>query len=300
MRYILRKAVLGKVPEIEITEENYLALQNAREVLTNALAIEEKYEILIFSYLELEKQILNDTAHSMLRDNTEYSDFFDVRVALTVRLVTFLTSARLYRDQLSRHVRGCAPDLKGKIVSALFKKEEAGNPKYRFMEALRNHVQHRGLPIHWISQGGSWTEIGEKAFLEYSMELVSQRSLLEEDDGFDESVLQELDDEVDLKEYTRCYVESISNIHCGTREMIAAPVNTARELLQEAHGKYKAIYNENLVGLSVYTLSGDEIIGSFPILLDWDDIRIKLQKRNRKAVNLKKRYVTGKSKSDSK
>ena len=299
MRYVLRKAVLGKVPEIEITEENYLALQNAREVLTNALAIEEKYEIFISSYLELERQILNDTAHSMVRDNTEYSDFFEIRVALTVRLVTFLTSAKLYRDQLSRHVRGCAPDLKGKIVNAIFEKEKDGNPEYRFMEALRNHVQHRGLPIHWISQGRRWTEIGENGLLEYSMELVSQRSILEED-GFDESVLQELDDEVDLKEYTRCYVESISNVHNSAREMIAAPVNVARELLQEAHAKYKSTYNGSLVGLSVYSLSGDETIGSFPILLDWDDIRIKLQKRNRKVVNLKKRYVTGKGKTDTK
>jgi hypothetical protein len=75
MRYVLRKAVLGKVPEIEITEENYLALQDARKVLANALAIEEKYEILICNYLEFEKQILNDTVYCMVRDNTGYSDF---------------------------------------------------------------------------------------------------------------------------------------------------------------------------------------------------------------------------------
>ena len=300
MRYVLRKAGLEKVPEIEITEENYLALQNAREVLTNALAIEEKYEIFISSYLELEKQILNDTAHSMVCDNTEYSDVFEIRVGLTVRLVTFLTSAKLYRDQLSRHVRGCAPDLKGKIVNAIFEKEKDGNPEYRFMEALRNHVQHRGLPIHWISQGRRWTEIGENGLLEYSMELSSQRSLLEEDMDFDKSVLRALDDKIDLKMHTRCYVESISNVHSSAREMIAVPVNVARELLQEAHVKYKSTYNGSLVGLSVYSLSGDETIGSFPILLDWDDIRIKLQKRNRKVVNLKKRYVTGKGKTDTK
>jgi hypothetical protein len=300
MRYVLRKAVLGKVPEIEITEENYLALRDAREVLANALAIEEKYEILICNYMEFEKQILNDTAYCMVRDNTGYSDFFDVRLAMNVRLVNFLTSARLYIDQLNRHVRGCAPDLKGEIVKAVFSKEYDGNPEYRFMEALRNHVQHRGLPIHWMSQGGSWTEIGENGFLEYSMELASQRSFLEEDGEFKQSVLQELDDKIDLKMYTRCYVESISNIHDAAREMIAEPVSTARELLQDAHNKYKANYNESLVGLSVYTLSGDETMGSFPVLLDWDDIRIKLQKRNRKAINLKKRYVTGKSKTDSK
>jgi hypothetical protein len=300
MRYVLRKAVLGKVPEIEITEENYLALRDAREVLANALAIEEKYEILICNYLEVENKILSDTAYYMVRDHTEYSDIFDVRLALNVRLVNFLTSARLYIDQLSRHVKGCAPDLTDEIVKASFSKEYDENPEYRFMEALRNHVQHRGLPIHWMSHRARWTEVGENGLLEYSMELSSQRSFLEEDEKFNKTVLQELDDKIDLKVHTRCYVESISNVHDAAREMIAKSVNTARELLQDAHSKYKATYNESLVGLSVYTLSGDETISSFPILLDWDDIRIKLQKRNRKAINLKKRFVTGKGKTDSK
>ena len=205
VRYVLRKAVLGKVPEIEITEENFLALQGAREVLTNALAIEENYEILICNYLELEKQILNDTANYMVRDHVEYSDVFDVRLALNVRLVNFLTSARLYIDQLSRHVRGCLPELTDEIVKAGFSKEYDENPEYRFMEALRNHVQHRGLPIHWISHGARWTEIGENGLLEYSMELSSQRSFLEEDKKFNKTVLQELDDEIDLKMNARCY-----------------------------------------------------------------------------------------------
>ncbi|MDN5941464.1 MAG: hypothetical protein L0H94_06250 [Nitrospira sp.] len=300
MRYVLRKAVLGKVPEIEITEENYLALQNAREVLTNALAIEEKYEILICNYLEFEKQILNDTAYYMVRSITGYSDFFDVRLALNVRLVNLLTSARLYIDQLKRHVSGCVPVLKEEIIKALFSKEYDGNPEYRFMENLRNHVQHRGLPIHWVSQGGSWTEAGENGFLEYSTEFASRRSFLEEDGGFKQSVLQESDDKIDLKKYTRCYIESIGNIHDSARKIIAEPVSTARELLQDAHSKYKAISNESLAGLSVYALSEAGTTGSFPILLDWDDIRIELQKRNRKAINLKKRYVTGKGKTDSK
>lgn len=300
MRYVLRKAVLGKVPEIEITEENYLALRNAREVLANALAIEEKYEILICNYLEFEKQILNDTAYYMVRSITGYADFFDVRLALNVRLVNFLTSARLYIDQLKRHVRGCVPDLKEEIMKALFSKEYDANPEYRFMEALRNHVQHRGLPIHWVSQGGSWTEVGENGVLEYSTEFASRRSFLEEDGEFKKSVLQELDDKIDLKKYTRSYVESIGNIHDSARKIIAEPVSTARELLQDAHSKYKAISNESLAGLSVCALSGARTTGSFPILLDWDDIRIKLQERNRKVINLKKRYVTGKSKPYSK
>jgi len=34
MKYILRKAILGKVPEIEISESKYIELQKARNILS--------------------------------------------------------------------------------------------------------------------------------------------------------------------------------------------------------------------------------------------------------------------------
>jgi len=57
MKYLLRKAASGKAPEIEITAEDYAEFEKARNILSNALAIEEKYEIVIANYLDFEKQI---------------------------------------------------------------------------------------------------------------------------------------------------------------------------------------------------------------------------------------------------
>jgi len=68
MKYLLRKDVLGKVPEIEITAEEYAEFEKARNILSNALAIEEKYEIVIANYLDFEKQILDATASYMVRE----------------------------------------------------------------------------------------------------------------------------------------------------------------------------------------------------------------------------------------
>ena len=61
MRYVLRKAVIGNVPEIGISESEYLEFQKARNTLSNALEIEEKYEIVISNYLDFEQEILNAT-----------------------------------------------------------------------------------------------------------------------------------------------------------------------------------------------------------------------------------------------
>ena len=125
MKYLLSKAVLDKVPEIEITVEEYNEFQKARNILSNALAIEEKYEIVIANYLSFEKQILDTTADYMLREHLDYSGFFEIRLGLNICLVNLLTAAKLYVDQLNQNVRECIPNVADaeEIVKDFFSKE---------------------------------------------------------------------------------------------------------------------------------------------------------------------------------
>src|SRR4029453_12971123 len=105
MKYILRKDVRNEVPEITITEADYVAYKASRNALLNGFAIEEKYEILISNYLECENEILvAASAASMVRNHIGYSDFFGFRLGLNLRLVNLLTSVRLYIDQVGQHV----------------------------------------------------------------------------------------------------------------------------------------------------------------------------------------------------
>ncbi|MDO9230748.1 MAG: hypothetical protein Q7U03_14440 [Syntrophales bacterium] len=296
MKYVLRKPVLGEVPDIEISEEQYKIYKESRVILINCLDIEEKYEILVSNYLELEKNILCANATYMVRDHIGYSDFFDLRLALNICLVNLLTSARLYVDQLHHHVKECVPHLDGviQLIKNLLAKEYDENPEFRFMEALRNYVQHRGIPVHWTSSGERWTEIGEDGLLEYYLELAALKSVLEEDGEFKKQVLNECSDKVDLKSATRSYIESISKVHDAVRELVRKSVQDSRLNLEEAHTQYSKVYKESLVGLSACIINDCGIIETVPLLLDWDDVRVKLQKRNRKLINLKKRYVTSK------
>lgn len=150
-----------------------------------------------------------------------------------------------------------------------------------------------GFPVHWAQLGRKWTSLGEDGCLEYSMDLESQLLHLQEDGAFKKAVLAELEEDVDLKAATRSYMESISNVQETVREMIAEPVKSSRALMEDAHRQYGYLYSGSLVGLSAVKWSGERQVSQIPLLLDWDDIRIKLQKRNAKIVNLRKRYVTG-------
>ena len=151
--------------------------------------------------------------------------------------------------------------------------------------------------MHLTCQGSRWTSLEDDGFMEYSMEIASQRSYLEEDIKFKKEVLAEIDEKVDLKVATRSYVESLSNVHESVRTIIDESVKLARELIENAHRRYTTVHSGSLVGLSACKWSNERQVSTIPLMLEWDDVRVKLQKRNRKATNLRKRYVTGSTKT---
>ncbi|MGZ8252276.1 MAG: hypothetical protein ACXWT7_08015 [Methylophilaceae bacterium] len=297
MKYILRKAVLDPVPELEITPKAYADLKSARNVLTNAFAIEEKYEIVISNFLDLEKQLLVIAVTNSVRSTLNYAEFFDTQSVLNIRLVNLLTGTRLYLDQLQQHVESCAPkqpNIKD-LVKTRCSKEYDDFFEYRFMEALRNHVQHRGIPIHFIDQKSQWTSFKDDGLMEFSVHIFAQRKYLEEDEKFKKAILNEISKNIDLIATSRKYIESISAINEFVRESIKESVLLARETIESAHNSYKQVYTESLVGICAMEINNGQEISSVPLLLDWDDVRIQLQKRNKQLINLTKRFVSSKT-----
>ena len=298
MKYLIKIHAIGKFPEIEINENKYKSICSAKEALLNGLEMEEKYEIFISNYLELEEKILVIGAQSMARNPYDYEDFFDVRMEFNIRMVNLLTAARLYKDQLHRHVRAIIPEASNiKLqIENLFSKEYDQTPEFRFMEELRNYVQHKGIPVHWTQHSAYSDDSGDKRLLIYSTELASQKNYLKEDKKFKKKVLAEIPDQIDLKISTRAYVESMSRVHCAARELVKEKLEKSREIIEFTRNEYKKIYQEKIVGLSVICKDGDSLVDDKPLILDWDDIRLKLTRRNTALVNLRNRFVTGKSK----
>lgn len=292
-KYFLRIAALGRYPELEIDQERFGQLKTSRPVLSHALAIEEKYEIIISNFLELEREATNASISEMVRNRIEYKDFFDVRLALNIRLVNLLTSVRLYTDQLSSHICACIPqkDIIKTEVKCLFSTEYDSSFEYRFMEALRNYVQHSGIPVHRISTGAKWTELDD-GLSEYSLYFGTQKKELLLDGGFKKLVLDEMPDEVNLRAATRIYIEAISRIHKQAREKIEEIVNTSRLYFDRAIRDYMVIYEKEPIGLYAYEYKGEEKTDEVLVLTKWDDVRRELVKRNSELVNLRKRYVS--------
>ncbi len=302
MSYTLVLPVLGNTPGIEIDEATYGALRIAKRVLSNSLAIEKKYEILLSNYLEFEQQILQVTSTYMIRgmplsvSDAHEMMTLDVRLMIDLRIVNLLTAARLYLDHLSGHARDCLPSQSDTscTVKLLREAEYESKLEYRFMEELRNHVQHRGLAVHLVGLPLSLTELGEKGLREYSLRILTLKPTLVSEGKFKKRVLNEIPDEVDLKLATRCYVESLSNIHIEIRKLIKESVDHSRQQIEDAFCKYNKEYEQNVSRLQVWKKDGEDVVESDWLFLEDDDIRKRLQERNRKLFNLQKRFVTNK------
>lgn len=289
-KYFIRALTTNDV--LDIAEEKFLFLKKLKSRLSEAFAIEEKYEIIISNYLDLERESIGVSVTNMISDKHDHIDFFDTILALNKRMVNLLTSIRLYNDQLGSHVATCTgnDESREKIKSAQ-SAEYDNNLYYRFMEALRNHVQHFGAPVHRVSFGSGWDESREN--IKFHLDFVAQKKNLKINRKFKKPILEEIGDEVNLLHAIRSYIESISSIHVFARAIMNDDVDASRHEIEEQIVEYENKYGSASHTLMVYKVSENDIEEELLLSLYWDDIRQKIQRKNKQLVNLSKRYVSG-------
>ena len=97
--------------EIRINKEQFSEYKNAKQTLDNALQFEEKYEIVIHSYIEFEEELTRILIESVVRKPIDYLDFFNIRLTSSVKIMTLLNSAKLYTDSLPKYVKDCFEEI---------------------------------------------------------------------------------------------------------------------------------------------------------------------------------------------
>ncbi len=295
MNLVLCLAVLESTPEIPITEEQYQAAKKSRTALNAAFALEETYDLLIANFLELEQEALCAAASSVVRDIHSYEDLFEVRSTSNRKIVNLLSAARLYLDHAPQHLADCAHDVE--LSRKLFKQATAeqydAQFSYRFMEALRNHVQHSGLAVHVVRHASRWTGVEPATVLETRLELVTEKKFLLEDYQFHKKTLAEMPEDVEIIQASREYLQGLGQVHTQVRALLDQVAPDARQTLQQLIDIYAALNNGRTLGLSVVQIDGEERKPILPIFLNWDDVRLKLRTRNSTLRNLGRRVATG-------
>jgi len=232
-----------------IGEEEYKELKAASEALAEVLFIEEKFDIVVENTFELEVEMLRSTQKFLMFADTDNAR---EQLVLNRRFVNLLTACRLYFDHTKHHLS----TLFGKD-SVEFEDVETRTSEqydtyfgYRFMEALRNFVQHRGYPITelWGSRGlanpaEEQTKIppNEAPLARRDIAPIVLAKELRKDGKFNRAVLKEVEAmkpaAVNLKSATREYIEGIWRIHQVIRSQLDNKVRVWDETLQTAAEK---------------------------------------------------------------
>lgn len=297
MNYSLVALVLDSNPELPLTEAEFQLLKQSRSRLTAAFSLEEIYDLLLNNYRELELEALSAAVAEMTSWKSEYKDFFEVRASLNRRTLNILSAARLYLDQFQQRLK----ELGANPAPAKSAANDAYDAsfEYRFMEALRNHVQHVGLAIHGVTTDCRWVPQPEAKRLEFAVLPYTLKSALVADSSFKKAVLDECPDKVFTLHAARAYVGGISSVHEQVRLLAEPLVSTARAAIEAAIARHGAAAKQQYVGLAAVAKDGGTVSERVPVFLQWDDVRQKLVAKNRPIVNLAKRSLSNQGHDDA-
>lgn len=298
MRYVFA-ALPGSSSPVEIPKSRYDATVEAKAALLECLFIEEKFDLLIENYLELERTLLECAlgylAAPLLDNHRADTD----RAVFNRRLVNLLSSARTYADQVrDKHVPRILPDASAAAVKAAFSKEYDDRLGYRAMDALRNHALHFDAPVHLVNYPSKRVERQSDVVLAFNINPCLRTEDLRRNPKFKRPVLKELEsrgESVDLKPLVRQYVEGLWAVHVQIRDVVAPLIREWEATLELAKTTFLSGGNDERSAflLAAVVLRDDDTHeASISLAAKFNDYRRFLEAKNGRLDSLSMRYVT--------
>lgn len=300
-RFGLGRAVLGSRAFLPISSQDYSHLCSAKVFVSEALAFEEKYDLLVSNYLELEKTLNDIAADHLVYSDHSYQSMNDCRVLINQRVQNLLSACRLYLDHGAHHVsnmESAVPNLAAEF-DALRRKQYDENAGYRIGEALRNHSQHRGFPIAGLSSGGGWvSRPGAEEVLLHRIQIHIDMEELREGKRTKASVLEDiakLGESADARFVLREYVARLSALHQLMRTKLQDVLAEREVDIEAAIERFKLAFPEeqSVAGLAAVECDSDgNWINQSALFMGMIERRRHFLKRNQNLTNLKRWHVS--------
>lgn len=294
-RFQIAKWVLGKVPSLEITRYDYIALKRSRQVISYCLSFESAFDFVVECYRELEQNCLDMAFKSALNSDAGWHEFIDDMQLVDRRVFALLSSAKAYIDR----GRSLAKKIGKQDLLATFDHERSNQFdqyfSYRFLEALRNHSRHAGVSVNSIVRHNSVETLhsdlkdGElqRLVLTGRPMLNCNPLVLNENvrRGTRDEVRQKWDknERIDLMPHVRQYVSSLANIQNRVRDEYIEKFNSSSELIDELINRYVNEHGDSILGLSCSAVGNEGIASGHDPLLREPSDRVKhLIKKNQR------------------
>ena len=298
--FALRRMVIGAPPVLEISEGEYTALSAAQKGLVEALFVEQKLALLVANYEELESDILRLALHTSLYNRMAWADEVEELTRLNRRMSNFLSSARLYIDQVQHHFsilfgKGSAEAERLMACASVQYDTRLG---YRVMEALRNYSQHRGWPVHSVNRLISRIEESDKTreHLRHTASLHLNVERLRNDGGFKAAVLDELEaakPTPDLKLLARSYLDGLGTVHMLAREILAELLDEWEQAVEDAVARYTAATGGEASLVAAVELDGARVVAHTDLFPELAEHRRRLAGVHKHLQHSERSVVSG-------
>ena len=299
-KFVLVLRFIGAPAPLAIEPEEFDDCVRSLDGLGLALTIEEKFDVVLENYIELEKFLIEVCLDDMIRISwTNLSMRNDARGS-NRQLINLMSTGRLYVDALQQDVASRANagtrDLPTKVKRTI---DEVGRSSfaYRAITAIRNHAQHRGLPLSESKPRGTWVPKYSHEELVFRVAPLLDLKAFQADNKFPEDIAKELSrrfgDEINCLALIRQYIQDLSEIQDKVRQLLAPLMSTWKSCLEGIRLKAREGFDADGPGLAVARTGPEgemrEVRHVSKALLEQIDI---LMARNRVPIaNLSKRYL---------
>jgi len=301
MRYGFTRRFPGFSGFIEISPHDFEQAKQSKQNMLVTLGIEEKIDLVLENYAELERDLLDLALRYSLFPRHDWPSLMGDLQLVNRRLANLLTTGKLYVDQVQHDVGRLFGSNSGeeKKVREWISREREENFGYRVLDEIRNHVQHRSFPIHGLSYPGSWEPRDSPKHLRFGILPWIQPSNIRGDPKFKPSVLDELEaqgEKLNLVPFVREYVAAIGRIHEELRKLVDPVVIQCKQTLEHIYARASEVFGDQLAGLSLVREDADGQEAEFIAVFGEPIKRIDaLRTKNQNLASLAARYVSGKA-----
>ena len=298
--HVITVLAIGFSDSIPITTEQFKQIRAAKQRLMFGVGIEEKLDLVLENYAELERTLLDMALeHSIFPGKIEA--LLDGGTHLVNRrIANFVTTARLYLDQVPHDFSKIygKDSMHYKSFKQATNKEYTNVRGYRVMEALRNHVQHRSLPTHGISFPVNRDETSDPVSTRFGVAPLINVAALEDDPEFKKPVLAELQAVSDsnnfanLLPFIREYAEAFGRIHQKVRDLTGGDLRLDDEPIKKFRAQAQKKFDTK-VGLIA------AVLDTKGLHKDREHLTVRptkrrqdLERKNRHMGSLSRRYVS--------
>lgn len=228
MQYFVSKDLKLDENSLEISQNEYDALLTSYQNLSNAIYIEEKFDIIMENFMEYENDLLTTAWRSIVFIYLYDDELKKARELITRRIINLLSIGLIFEGQCKSHLRKITSLKTQKTaIDKMINDIKANSLGYSFCKELRNYALHQDFPVTIISNkfdreyiSAEDSYLCSKIIPMVSTEVCENFSK-EEKDTLIKSLSTKYGMKLDLRPLIREFILGIYNILFKSRVLIA-------------------------------------------------------------------------------